>query len=193
MTQIIKFATFFLIVVFVFASCKKDKVVTSPQVDKTCMGIGIATEFYFDITLNSTFSFIRKYNDPWDYGAPTGGYYNLTSIEGKGIFQPLGEFNIYVKEYADTTALSNIIYSNYIQISKGNINPIYVSGNCSINFKKLIREGGGTLNGTFTITSGSAQACNANVFTSLPPLTVTGNLDLATQTVTLRIIGRVYF
>ena len=119
-------------------------------------------------------------------------YYDLTAIEGKGIFQPFGEFNIAVIEYADT-ALSEKILGSYIQVSENYGNHLYLSGKGSINFKKLIRQGGGPFTGTFTVTSGSADKCDPNIFTSLPPLDLTGNLDLTTNRASLRIKGKVYF
>jgi hypothetical protein len=147
-----------------------------------------------DITVNSNFNFLNNYNDPWGYGAPSSdGYYDLTEIIGKGVISPLGEFDIYISEYADTAVLSDKIIESYVQISQGQVNPLYITATCSINFKKLIRQGGGPFNGTFTVTYGSAQQCDANVFTNLPPLTVTGNLDVNNHVVTFGIKGKVYF
>lgn len=144
-----------------------------------------------DITINQTYLFIKNYNNPWDYGAPNPeNYYDFTTIEGKSTILPLGEFNIYIYEYADTAALSNV-HNTYIQISQGQINALSVFGNCSINFKKLIKEGGGSFSGIFTVTSGSWN-CYPNG-TNLPQLTVSGSLDVATQIVNLRIKGKVCF
>ena len=195
MKQLIKFSVFFLIAVFAFASCNKESInkqtaITSASIQfcKSSAGVG-ATAYDLDITLNNTFQFIKNYNNPWDYGDE---YYDLTAIEGKGIFQPFGEFNIAVIEYADT-ALSEKILGSYIKVSENYGNLLYLSGSGSVNFKKLIRQGGGPFTGTFTVTSGSAKQCDPNIFTSLTPLDLTGNLDLTTNRVSLRIKGKVYF
>lgn len=144
-----------------------------------------------DITINQTYLFTKNYNNPWDYGAPRPeDYYDYTRIEGKSTILPFGEFNIYIDEYADTAALSNV-HDTYIQISQGQINLLSVFGNCSINFKKLIKEGGGSFSGIFTVTSGSS-ICYPNG-TNLPQLTVSGSLDVTTHIVNLRIKGKVCF
>lgn len=172
---------FFFLAVIVFASCNKEKTYITPPVITN-------REYDLDITFNNTFSFTENYNNPWadDF------YYDLTIIEGKGIFLPLDEFNIYVSEYADT-ALSNIIYGAYFAIKQDKFPYLYIDGICSINFKKLIRQGGGSFNGAFTVTSGSAKAYTTNVLNNPPPLTVTGSLDLIRYKATLRIKGKVYF
>jgi hypothetical protein len=120
-------------------------------------------------------------------------------MRGEGTVQPFGEFGLFTNEYADTAALSDsVYYSNSMQIWKDYSNSstvnMYIQGDLSgINFKKLIRQGGGSFSGTFTVTDGSARYCDVNVFTNLPPLIVTGSLDVKTQVVTLRIKGKVYF
>jgi len=173
---------------FVLASCKKEKDDVGTNTTSTN---GVPCPLYdVDITVNNTFSFIKNYNNPWDYGAPNANdYYDLTEIIGTGVIPPFGEFNFYFDEYADTAALSDTIFSSYFLIVKGNINPIYVDGYSSINFKKLIRQSGGSFNGTFTVTHGSAGYCNAN----LPPLIVSGSLDVASHGISLRIKGKAYF
>ena len=204
MKQIIKFKAFFLIAVFAFVSCKKDPInkqtaisSASLQFCQSSPGVG-ATAYDLDITLNNTFQFIKNYyyyyNDPWGYGNPfPNDYSDYTAISGKGIFMPFGEFNIYVTEYADTAALSEKILGSYISIFQGDNKSLLLLGSGSVNFKKLIRQGGGPFTGTFTVTSGSAKQCDPNIFTSLTPLDLTGNLDLTTNRVSLRIKGKVYF
>ncbi|MDB5222498.1 MAG: hypothetical protein JWN83_1165 [Chitinophagaceae bacterium] len=199
MKRLIKFSSFFLATVIIFTSCKKEIPVTSsaasPPVFTVVTSISCpAKEYDVDITLNNEFSLIKNYIDAWGYSSPDpNSYYDYTQIIGKGIILPFGEFNIYVDEYADTAALNDTVYGSYFLIVKGNINPLYIEGYCSINLKKLIRQGGGSFNGTFTVASGSAEHCNINVFTNSVPLNVTGSLDVATHIVNLRIKGKVYF
>lgn len=104
----------------------------------------------------------------------------------------LGNFDIYVLEHADTAELSDV-HNTDISIIGVNQNPINVAGTCSINFKKLIREGGWAFSGTFTITNGTADYCKDNVFKEFTPLTVIGSLDVTTRMVSLKIKGKVYF
>ncbi|MEO7293388.1 MAG: hypothetical protein ABIW34_09820, partial [Ginsengibacter sp.] len=59
--------------------------------------------------------------------------------------------------------------------------------------KKLIQQGGGAFTGNFNITDGSAKFCDDNIYKSLAPLLVTGNLDTATKKVTIRIKGKTFF
>ena len=145
-------------------------------------------EYPLDIMINTAFTFLDNYNNPWE----DPGYNDITTIRATATFFPLGELNISVYEYADTAELSDI-HHTYIQISRGILNLLNVGGSSSVNFKKIIRERGGTFNGTFTIDSGTAQACDPNVFANLMPLTVTGNLNVNTGIVNLRIKGRTYF
>jgi hypothetical protein len=188
-----KFTAFYIVATLAFVSCKKSRdntnTITSNTISTSC-----ASEYDVDIALSDTFSFIDDYNDPWDYGAPNPDeYYDLTQVIGTGLIPPFGEFNIYVIEYADTAALNDTVVESYFLIAKGNIDPTYIQGYTSINFKRLISQGGGLFNGTFTVTGGSAYQCDGNVFANLPPLIVTGSLDVTTHMAILTIKGKVYF
>ncbi len=130
-----------------------------------------STEYDLDITFNTTYIFVDNVSDPWNYPSSSSDY-DLTEIRGKANFSPLGEFFIYVNEYADTATLSDKIYGNHFQINMGNNR---VSGFSSINFKKIIRQGGGPFSGTFPVTDGSAIRCNPGIFSFLPPLQVSGS------------------
>jgi len=151
---------------------------------------GFAREYDLDIIL-TTYDFGDNIYDYY-----YGDYYDETYITGKTIIHPLGEFTVYVWELADTAALSDQVYETSIYIHSINTPPYIIAGGLSgINFKKLIRQGGGSFTGTATVLSGSAKSCdpNINIFSNLPPLTITGSLDVATHTVSLRIKGKVYF
>ena len=150
-------------------------------------------EYDLDITFNSTFNFIDNDEDcgPYGYGPCTGGY-DRTIIEGTGIFLPIGQFDLYISENADSAA-SSYATSSSGQMYHLNVNNASLFGTCSVNWKKLIQQGGGSFNGTFTVTDGSAKKCVADIYKNLPPLAVTGSLDLITRKVTLTIKGKVYF
>jgi hypothetical protein len=157
---------------------------------------GIPTEYNLDIsltaTINSLDNYLDNYFDPWDFATY---YYDEFHIRSKTVIQTLGEFQVNVFEIADSAALSDNLYGSYLEIMENVANPsLYINGDLSgINFKKLTREGGGSFSGSFTINSGEAQSCNTNIFANLPPLIVTGSLDVTTQIVTLKIKGKVYF
>lgn len=151
---------------------------------------GPVTEYNLDLTVNAPFDFYDNYADCYYYDPCL--YYDLTTIQGSGSFSPLGGLTLSVYETADTLASSDV-HSTTINIQGLGSNAIYLNGLSTVNFEKLIREGGGAFNGTYTVASGSAQNCEPNIFTGLAPLTVTGNLDTTSRSTTLRIQGKVYF
>lgn len=145
-------------------------------------------EYDLDITINGTFHFDDNYQDCYYY-TPCH-YYDATNIDGVGSFAPIGQFNFYGYEQADTAAASDV-HSTYLGLYNNNGASVY--GTSSVNFKKLIQSGGGSFSGTFTVTDGSAKDCNQNIFNNLVPLTITGTLDKTANTVSLTIKGKVYF
>jgi hypothetical protein len=104
----------------------------------------------------------------------------------------LGQFYFKIDEAADTAATSNN-HETTIVLANTNVPSLRVSGQCSINFKKLIQGGGGSFNGTCQMNDGSALGCDQNIFTNLAPLTVSGSLDTTSHTINLTIKGKVYF
>ncbi|MEO5947565.1 MAG: hypothetical protein ABIP79_12165 [Chitinophagaceae bacterium] len=154
---------------------------------------GIPTEYNLDMMINTSFTFYNNYNYPWE--DPIGFYYDYTWMRGNSIFLPLGQFNIGVFEYADSVGSSSALYGSQMQIRTTIAHSyLYLDGDLGgINFKQLIMQGGGSFTGTFTVTWGSAEYCNPQVFANLPPLTVTGNLNTTTGMVNLRVIGRAFF
>jgi hypothetical protein len=199
--KLLIYINFFWIFLLALNSCKKEDINTSsytppvtpvnpvaPVLNQPCK----ARLYDLDITFNTSFEFIKDYNNPWDYGAPDPeSYYDLTIIEGKGIIDSLGEFKIYISEYADTATLNNAVDDFYIY--QGNYNPIYISGSSSINFKKLMIHGGGPFEGNFNISSGSVKNCDQSGGIYYSPLTVTGILDSASMMVSITIKGKAYF
>jgi REJ domain len=143
-------------------------------------------EYDFDITLNSIYNFTDNFHDTY-YG---DNYYDLITAGGTVNFPAFGDLGIYLSETTDTANSGDVHYTTInIDDGKGN----NANGECSVNFKKLIGQGGGTFNGTYKVTTGSAQACGGDPISHLAPLTVTGNLDPATHKITLRIKGKLYF
>ncbi len=160
--------------------------------DSVIIIVNAEAAFDLNITLTTTYKFYDNVSDPWGYTISERNY-DLTEIFGKANLPALGEFNIYVDEYADTATLSDKIYYGNIEISIPGVNTPGITGDCSINFKKLIREGGGAFSGTLTVTRGSASMCNPNIFSTLPPLQLSGSLNVTTGIVSLNIKGKTYF
>lgn len=146
-----------------------------------------AKEYDLDITYEGRYTFTDNVN-VWDYG----DYFDMIGINGHVTFDPFGDLQFYIEELDDTATLNNSGY-NYIQISKGNTDPLYIQGNLSVMFKGLIDHGGGYFNSTIVITDGSARSCSPNLFNNLPPLSITGNLSVIGQLINFRIKGKVYF
>ncbi len=147
---------------------------------------GSELESNLDLTLSGSFIFQDNYEDCYYYCS----YYDYTIIPVQFDFPPMGQFNFYTQEYADTASSSDVHNTN---MSLYRDNGTGVSGTSSINFKKLIQKGGGSFSGTLKIEGGSAQNCNQNIYTNLNPLTVMGSLDTTAHTISLTIKGKTYF
>jgi len=153
---------------------------------------GIPMQYDLDMTFTTRYT-VGNYNyyDPWEN--PDSSYYTTTEVQGTDTLLPFGKLQISIYQYADTAALNDSIYNSVMNIMKGDYQ-FYLSGGWSvINFKKFIRSGGGPFAGTFTVGSSSAQTCIGGINTRLPPLAITGNLDVHSQTITLSIKGKVFF
>ena len=155
---------------------------------------GVPDAFDLDLTFTGSFRFTPKsqdcIDDDWSgYPCPQ----DITEISGKAPFAPLGEFTINVKEYADTTALSDVVYENGFAMLIDNSFSYYLAGTHTINFKRLVEQGGGAFTGDFLVTNASVQKCADDILPNLPPLSLSGHLNLATRMITMRVRGKVYF
>lgn len=154
---------------------------------------GIPTPYNLDLTIDASYIFLNNYNNPWE--DPIGYYYDYFGANAKASFAPLGEFSVDIAEVADTAELSNVLQASMIQIrtTKANTSLNLDGDLVGINFKQIIRQGGGSFTGGLKINGGSAELCDSNVFVFLPPLVVTGNLNITTGRVSLRVRGNVFF
>jgi len=159
-------------------------------------------EVDLDVNLNAFYSFFPK-----TYAIPLEIYSALCQAYGgqcppnpmiaqmyfaKNFDLPAtGQFRLRVDETCDTIRASNN-HSTSMSISAYN-GTSSIRGQCSVNFKQLIQQGGGSFNGTCQITDGSAIGCDQNIFTNLSPLTVSGTLDVASHNITMTLKGKVYF
>ena len=173
--------TFQLSVVDAAGSISRDEVLIIAK--------GPIEEYDLDISFSGLYSFTDNLEDC--YYTPCS-YYDYTLIQGFTNFPPIGDFNLYINEWSDT-ATSSPLHNTYFVLSTTNVNGISVSGPLNVNFKNMIQNGGGPINGKLDIENGSAQACNSEIFENLAPLNVTGTLDTVAKSVTLRITGKVYF
>ena len=148
---------------------------------------GPVEEYDLDLSITTNFHFFDNRSDGY------GGYSDETAIEGDGNLNPFGVFNFSIYETADSATSSNSHNTPIHIINEGSWPPLSLYGTSSINFKQLIQQGGGIINGTMTLYDGSATNCQPTVFDNLSPLTMTGNLDVNTGIVDLRIRGKVYF
>ncbi|PWT77749.1 MAG: hypothetical protein C5B59_03185 [Bacteroidetes bacterium] len=156
----------------------------------------IVSAYDLDINLTGEFVFYDKYEGgcyyvPCYWVDSTYGY-------GTGSFAPLGKYAFYVYETADTSLIKDIHTTNFGLYFDGDQQSLY--GVLSTNFRTLIENGGGAFTGTFTISKGSAQGCNPNIFNGLSPLNVTGtvtitskNLSVIAGTVSMNLKGKTYF
>lgn len=138
-----------------------------------------------DITSNTSYKFYDNILGYYSYS-----YMDYTEILGNVVFVPLGTLNIEV--YEETDSADFYYATSYLAVSDNN-NTSRIYGSTSINFKKLIQQGGGAFNGNYTVTEGSAKSCDTSIYKNLAPLLVTGNLDTTTKKVSIRIKGKVFF
>ena len=155
----------------------------------------VESEYNLDLTINGTYTFQDNYQDCiyyYYYSYNPCPFFDLTHIQGNGSFSPFGEFFFSGYDYADTSDLSDV-RNGYFTLYTGTGNSIAAYGTSTVNFKKIIQQGGGSFTGNFTVTGGSAQRCIQNVFNNLPPLAISGTLNTTSKTVTLNIKGKIFF
>jgi hypothetical protein len=144
-----------------------------------------------DLSLQSTYILEDNYKYiDWDLYEI---YEDIVLINGKVNVLPIGEFEWYISQSTDTAVGNSTIIYNSMKLYVDKFNGASIYGYSTVNFKELIIQGGGTFNGTFKITSGTANNCDAAILNNQAPLTITGSLDVVTKKVNLKIQGEVYF
>ena len=157
--------------------------------------------YNLDIDLNGAFNFLDNsvYSTPYCYYHPDKcPIVDTTNAVGTGSFSPIGKFTFYVDESADPSLTSDNHTTFFGLYSADDKESLY--GVLSINFKKLIENGGGAFTGLLQINKGSAQGCNPSIFSDLDTLTATGtvtitgkNGDYVTGTLSMNLKGQTYF
>jgi len=146
------------------------------------------------ITANGSYRFLADYKECYETPWWTQCfYYDLTTVEGNFNLPAVGQMIFWMEEHADT-AIAGTSYRTTIGLSCTTCVPSQsVSGSSTIHLKRLIQQGGGSFSGTLEIDGGSASGCVSNIFTTLAPLTVVGNLDTTMHTVSIAIKGKAFF
>lgn len=108
---------------------------------------------------------------------------------------PVGEMTIVTREETDTawqsywpTYWPSTGYTFFLLSDTE-----YIGGKSFFYLKQVIQQGGGSFSGSVTFEYGSAKACNNNIFVSLPPLVISGTVDIQTRRVKMRLKGQILF
>ena len=162
-------------------------------------GSTLPSEYNLDLNFNNTFQFSANkrdcyYANFWGMGMWICSSWDIATVRGSFNLPGLGEVSFSVYERTDT-GTSDIYRNTQMSLSCVNCVPSeYLEGISSINFKQLMRQGGGPFNGIMQIRTGSAENnCDPHVFDSADPLVISGSMDTAAQTVNLTIRGKVFF
>ena len=160
----------------------------------TVSGLFLPAQFDLDMTLNSNYSFHthEKYWCDRIFNVELCLYSDVTAFAGSFNYPQLGQMIFSMHENADTAA-SSTTHDTQMSISINVAPSKSVGGPCTINFKKLIEQGGGLFSGTWKLEEGSAKQCDQYVFANRDPLIVSGNVDTTAHTMNLRIQGKAYF
>ena len=95
----------------------------------------VESEYNLDITINGTYTFQDDYLDCLYYYNYPCEFYDLTNIQGKGNFSPIGELSFTSYDNADTSDLSDV-HNGYFTLYTGTGNSTAAYGSSTINFKK---------------------------------------------------------
>jgi hypothetical protein len=161
----------------------------------TITGSPAPIEVNMDVTIASNFGFSENHlycNYPF-FISPYCYYYDLFNVVGSFNLSPIGQITFTVHEETDTTNMSTVHRTDMYLNCNACAPSMNLDGSSSINFKNLMRLGGGPFSGTLQIENGTARGCDQNIFTNLNPLIITGTMDTAMHTFNLNIRGKVYF
>ena len=155
--------------------------------DTVALTVVAAVPQPFDIDLTTTNPYL--FFDNLVY-CPADCYVgDLFESDGKVSFSPTEVFDLSITNDSDTASKA---YASYSEVSFSSRYKS-ASARCSVNFKKLLQDGGGPFTGTLTFSSGTVDMCQPDFYKTLAPLTISGTLDVATKQLTLILKGRVYF
>ena len=144
----------------------------------------------YDIDVTTSGDYVFQDNFKYCYYDYDCYYNDILEFAGK-VNLSSTIFDIAFTDYSDS-ARTVYAQSSYVAIYSGPENK-NVYGQCSVNFKKLLQDGGGPFTGTLKIAGGSADQCVPNILAGLPLLSVSGNLDTSTKRLTLTVKGKLYF
>jgi hypothetical protein len=164
----------------------------------TVTGTPSPSEYDLDINFNNDFQF--SHNTPKCYtfffmGAPVTVcmFYDITTVRGSFNVPTLGDVIFSAYEEADTAASGGYRNTQMSLSCAGCAPSEYIEGVSSINFKQLMRQGGGPFSGSLSVQTGSASHnCDPHVFDNADPLAISGSMDTAAHTINLTIKGKVF-
>jgi hypothetical protein len=161
----------------------------------TVSGSPLPIEVNMDAALSVNFGFSENHFDCYlpFFVSPYCYYYDLFTAVGSFDLTPIGAITFTIHEETDTTYLSSVHHTDMYLNCSGCAPSMNLEGSSSINFKNLMRQGGGPFSGTLQVENGTAKGCDQNIFTNLNPLIITGTMDTAMHTMNLTIRGKVYF
>jgi len=157
----------------------------------TVTGIPSPGEYDLDVNFNNDFQFSHNASYCYDFmGVPVCLFYDLTTMRGSFHVPTLGEM-IFSTYETDSAAGTNTEMS---LSCAGCVPSKFIGGVSSINFRQLMRQGGGAFSGTWSIQTGSARNnCDSHVFNNAEPLVISGSMDTVAHTVSMAIKGKVFF
>jgi len=146
----------------------------------------LSDSFDLDVDITGTYEYADNTQIcPWDcYFA------DEVVIRASGT-TPVGDLNVLIWEDTDTATHSYQAFGGYATFRLSDTE--YAGGNSSFDFKKLIQQGGGSFSGSINLEGGSVQNCNIGAFTNLPPLIISGTLDIQNRVVKMRLKGKILF
>jgi len=156
----------------------------------TVTGIPLPSEYNLDVNFNNDFQFSPNASYCYDFmGVPVCLFYDLTTMRGSFNVPTLGE--VIFSTYETDTAAGT--HTEMSLSCAGCVPSKFIGGVSSINFRHLMRQGGGAFNGTWSIQTGSARNnCDSHVFDNAEPLAISGSMDTAAHTINLTIKGKVF-
>jgi len=160
----------------------------------TVTGTPSPGEYDLDVNFNNDFQFSpnEKYCYEFFMGAPICIFYDHMTIRGRFNVPDLGEVIFSASEGGPVA--SGATGSTQMSLDCAGCVPAkFIGGGSSIDFKQLMRQGGGAFAGTFSIQTGSAKNnCDSHVFDNAEPLAISGSMDTAAHIINLTIRGKVF-
>jgi hypothetical protein len=156
--------------------------------DSIIVNINNTSDFEdLDLDVTGVFEF---HNNVQDF------YYNDLFSDAVSVYGEVSfsneNFAYYFNGYSDS-AVVNTQFSNMFSLySTAGSMTRYINGICSVDFETLYLNGGGAFDGTIEVNSGSAFVDCESMMPDLPRIQISGNLNAASKTITMKIKGKFF-